>query len=292
MTNKTVLGLLKISRVDEYFWVVIITTVLGAIAASGHFSFNFILALLANWLVAGFAFSVNDVEDADDDAMDSNKINRNPVSCKLISKKTCYLFCLTTAVLAIAVLAFINLPSLTAGILTLILGFLYSFKRVRLKSVPVLDLLTHSLMLAGMQVLLVYLAFSATSVNKVILPFVAVTLISMYGALHNQLRDEVVDGKTKINNTAKLIGVRKTKLLMSFLFTVATATGLLWAFFYVKPNIAIIPLFLVFLTLLSAKSLRSCFKAKTAVDCQIYLHRPVEVAASLTLFIYFLLTSV
>ena len=292
MTNKTVLGLLKISRVDEYFWVVIITTVLGVIAASGHFSFNFILALLANWLVAGFAFSVNDVEDADDDAMDSNKINRNPVSCKLISKKTGYLFCLTTAVLAIAVLAFINLPSLTAGILTLILGFLYSFKRVRLKSVPVLDLLTHSLMLAGMQVLLVYLAFSATSVNKVVLPFVAVTLISMYGALHNQLRDEVVDGKTKINNTAKLIGVRKTKLLMSFLFTVATATGLLWAFFYVKPNIAIIPLFLVFLTLLSAKSLQSCSKAKTVVDYQIYLHRPVEVAASLTLFIYFLLTSV
>ena len=292
MTNKTVLGLLKISRVDEYFWVVIITTVLGVIAASGHFGLNFILALLANWLVAGFAFIVNDVEDADDDAMDSSKINRNPVSCKLISKKTGYLFCLTTAVLAIAILAFINLPSLTTGILTLILGFLYSFKRVRLKSVPVLDLLTHSLMLAGMQVLLVYLAFSATSVNKVVLPFVAVTLISMYGALHNQLRDEVVDGKTKINNTAKLIGVRKTKLLMSFLFTVATATGLLWAFFYVKPNIAIIPLFLVFLTLLSAKSLRSCFKAKTAVDCQIYLHRPVEVAASLTLFIYFLLTSV
>ena len=283
------LGLIKISRINEYFWVVIITTTLGAIAASGRFGLKFMLALIANWFVVGFAFIVNDIEDADDDTLDSSKINRNPVSCKLISKKTGYTFCLTIITLALIILAFINLGSLVAGVITLALGFLYSFKGVRLKSTPVFDLLTHSLMLAGMQVLLSYLAFGTTSLNKAILPIVAVTLISMYGALHNQLRDVVVDNKTKINNTVKLISVHKTKTLMGLLFTGATATGLIWALLYVKPNIIIIPLFLFFLALLSVKPLRRCSKEQTLINHQTHLHRPAEIALSLTLLIYFLL---
>lgn len=289
MSSRTLLGLIKISRLNEYFWVVIVTTTLGAIAASGVFGFKFMLVLIANWLVVGFAFIINDIEDADDDALDSDKVHRNPISCKLISKRIGYTFCLTTIILALTTLAFINLESLVGGVITLVLGFLYSFKGIRLKSTPVFDLITHSLMLAGMQVLLGYLAFSTTSLNKATLPFVAVTLISMYGALHNQLRDAVIDTKTKINNTVRLINIYKTKLLMGLLFTGATTTGLTWALLYIKPNIIIIPLFLFFLVLLSVKPLKRCSKAQTLVNNQTYLHRPAEMALSLTLFIYFLL---
>jgi 4-hydroxybenzoate polyprenyltransferase len=69
-----------------------VTTALGAAAAGGTFGWQWIAALLANWTAVGFAFMINDVEDADDDAMNPAKINRNPISCRMISPRVLHRF--------------------------------------------------------------------------------------------------------------------------------------------------------------------------------------------------------
>jgi 4-hydroxybenzoate polyprenyltransferase len=62
-------ALICLARYKEYFFFVIITTFLGASAANGAFGWPLLLVLLANWLAVAFAFMINDVEDAPDDAL-------------------------------------------------------------------------------------------------------------------------------------------------------------------------------------------------------------------------------
>ena len=87
--NQTIKGIIKLTRFDEYVWFVIVTTCLGAAAGAngGSFGWQWIVALLANWAAVGFAFMINDVEDADDDALNPAKINRNPVSAGILTKR-------------------------------------------------------------------------------------------------------------------------------------------------------------------------------------------------------------
>ena len=73
LLNQPIKGIIKLTRFDEYVWFVIVTTALGAAAGGGTFGWQWIVALLANWVAVAFAFMINDVEDADDDAHESRQ---------------------------------------------------------------------------------------------------------------------------------------------------------------------------------------------------------------------------
>ena len=73
-------GVLRLTRFQEYTSFVTVTTLLGAAVAHGSFGWPLIRVLAANWLAVGFAFMINDVEDAPDDALSPAKAGRNPVS--------------------------------------------------------------------------------------------------------------------------------------------------------------------------------------------------------------------
>jgi len=141
--NSTLKGIIKLTRFDEYVWFVIVTTLLGVAAGEGTFGWQLIVALLANWLAVGFAFMINDVEDADDDALNPAKINRNPISCKMISPRLGYIASYVTALLSALCYLLLGPIPFVIGIISLIIGFLYSWRRVRIKSMPFVDLLIH-----------------------------------------------------------------------------------------------------------------------------------------------------
>ena len=84
MTNR-LSGIWRLTRFKEYVSFVIITTLLGAAASRGSFGWLLIGVLVANWLAVGFAFMINDVEDAPDDALNPAKALRNPVSAGVLS---------------------------------------------------------------------------------------------------------------------------------------------------------------------------------------------------------------
>jgi 4-hydroxybenzoate polyprenyltransferase len=70
-------GLIRLSRYKDYAASVAVTTGLGAAAGGATFSWQLVLVLIANWLAVAYAFMINDVEDAPDDALNPEKINRN-----------------------------------------------------------------------------------------------------------------------------------------------------------------------------------------------------------------------
>ena len=102
------------------------------------------------------------------------------------------------------------------------IGFFYSWRRVRLKAIPLADLLSHGLMLAALQFLCAYTAFP-TAGRPWLAPCLFVFAISLYCQLFNQLRDLDGDRQAGVNHTAARIGPRATYILMILLLVVGLA---------------------------------------------------------------------
>ena len=238
-------GLLQLTRYQEYVIFVVITTLMGAKFGGGVLDLRLLIVLAANILVVGFAFMFNDVEDAPDDALDAKKAVRNPISAGMISPRIGRAACVVVSLLVLGLYALLGGMTLLLGALCLILAFLYSWRVARLKAVPVADLISHSLSLAGLQFLCAYFAFDQGKPYSWLF-FMFVALVSVYGELNNELRDLSVDQKAGIRHTADLIGIRWTKILM--VASLVIALGMLGAFLALE----MIPLWLLIVPLVVA----------------------------------------
>ncbi|KKQ53889.1 MAG: 4-hydroxybenzoate octaprenyltransferase [Candidatus Woesebacteria bacterium GW2011_GWC1_38_13] len=231
--TKTVIGLINLSRYREYTATVVVTTLLGFLATGLRFDAGYIpqmfAVLLANLLAVAFAFMINDVEDAPDDARDRSKAVRNPVSANYISPNLSYIASGLVATSSIIIFYISGQTPFFLGISTVILGFLYSWKLIRLKNIPVFDLISHGLMLAGLQLLCAYYALVPyTGFHSAwLLPFLFVTAISIRGQFVNQIRDFECDKKAGLKNTSAVIGVKNADLLMKVFFGIAVLISML-----------------------------------------------------------------
>jgi len=219
--KKPVSGIFALTRFKEYVIFVIVTTLMGAMIQETPIDWRLSLVLVANWLAVGFAFMFNDIEDAADDALDPAKVNRNPVSAGQITPIRAYIVTFFVALAASVLYFLLGMIPFFLGMGCLFLGVLYSWKKIRLKSFPVLDLVSHVLMLAGLQLLCAYTIFSPITGTRWIAPFVVVVAVSMYGELYNEVRDLEGDRKAGINHTAALVGVRTAHILMVVVLIIA-----------------------------------------------------------------------
>jgi 4-hydroxybenzoate polyprenyltransferase len=279
----------RLTRFEEYVSFVIITTLLGAAAGQGSLAWPLIVVLIANWLAVGFAFMVNDVEDAPDDAMTPTKARRNPVSSGHISPRNARLLSLTVAVVASILYASLGLGPFLAGGACIVLGYLYSSRHVRLKATPVADLISHALILAGLQFLAAYLTFDGGPLSRWAGAFVLVVAISLYGQLFNELRDFDGDVSAGVTHTASLLGRRTTTSLMMAWLSI----GVVSAIFSILVA-RLIPVWVIVLTVLLAglmswRRLPQVLRARSAVELQGPFQKPVEIAAAIALLAWFAL---
>jgi len=286
--NPTLKGIIKLTRFDEYVWFVIVTTLLGAAAGGGTFGWQLIVALLANWLAVAFAFMINDVEDADDDALNPAKINRNPISCKMISPRVGYIASYVTAILSAAFYWLLGPIPFVIGVISLIVGFLYSWRRVRIKSMPFIDLIIHCMMLAGFQFLPAYFAYTSVINSNFWWPFLAITSISMYGELFNELRDLEGDLQAGVKHTASVLGERNSKLLANILLGIGLVALLITLFVmwlipaWVLILIAVIAAILIVPPMLRVK------RSQDMVQFQGSFQVPVQIAAAVGMLVWFI----
>jgi 4-hydroxybenzoate polyprenyltransferase len=210
-------GLIRLTRWKEYIPFVIPLTVLGALLAARPnnllLDWRLIAVTLANILAVAYAFMINDIEDAPDDARDPDRAARNPVTSGEIGVRMGYAACRVVAAATLILYALGNLYVLGIGIATLLLSHFYSWRPVRLKAWPVTDVASHSLMLSGLLMLAGYFTYHH---QPGIVWFVAacVTLISVYGQLYNQLRDYDMDKAAGLYNTAIILGENNTRRVM------------------------------------------------------------------------------
>ncbi|MFN4293735.1 MAG: UbiA prenyltransferase family protein [Thermoflexales bacterium] len=279
-------GLLQLTRYKEYVLFVTVTTLLGAKLGGGTFDLRLLIVLAANILVVGFAFMYNDVEDAPDDALDAKKAQRNPISAGMISPRIGRVACLIVSALVLGLYAMLGGMTFLLGALCLALAFLYSWRVARLKAVPVADLLSHGLSLAGLQFLCAYFAFDQGKPYSWLF-FLFVTLISVYGELNNELRDIEVDRKAGIRHTADLIGARWTKALMVASLVCAVALLAIFLAMEMIPRwLPIVPLIVA--PMLFAEQLWNLLRREADVmDNREEMHDPAILVGLVTCVVWF-----
>ena len=215
--KRTLRGLLRLTRWREFVSFVVPLTVLGALLAAranaASLDWRLPAIIVANILAVAYAFMINDIEDAPDDARDPARAARNPVASGEIGRGLGYAASRTVALCTLVLYAAGGLTVLLTGILTLLLSHLYSWRPVRLKAWPVTDVVSHSLMLSGLLLLAGYFLYDAQP-GIVWLVAMAVSLLSVYGQLYNQLRDLDMDRAAGLQNTAIMLGAANTRRFM------------------------------------------------------------------------------
>lgn len=286
--RKNLIGLAKLTRFDEYIYFVIITTLLGVASAKGSFDWQMLILLPANWLAVGFAFMINDIEDAPDDALSTNKINRNPVSAGLITPKTARISTFIVGFISAILFSFLGIWPFIFGMISLILGYLYSYRGVRLKTMAFLDIFSHSLMLAGLQYLCGYFTFASQLNRNWFWPFIFVISISIYGEFFNEIRDIEGDRTAQLRHSAIYLGEKSTHFLMVVMLAIGVFSGAVSLMM-----IELIPLwvFIIMAILAGLFIIPVMFKMRQAdnsVAIQGSLQKPLERAAALALLLQYL----
>ncbi len=291
MLNK-IRGLIRLTRYRDYLAFVTINTLMGAIAAETTLSWKLILVLAANQLAVGFAFMINDVEDAEDDAINPAKLNRNPVSCAAVSPKEGYIYSFIIAGLSAIAYAFLGWVPFIFGIISLLIGFFYSWKPVRFKNIFLIDMFTHCFMLAGLQYLPAFYSFQTQMTTKGLFPLLFLILFSLYGELFNELRDLEHDLKAGLRHTAAILGHKATFRLMVGIAMIGIVAGVISLFFVdLLPGWLLIVM-AVLVVVFFIPPLLKLKETKTQLELQHAFQEPIEHAATLALGLYFLLPPV
>lgn len=245
---------------------------------------------LANVLAVSFAFMVNDIEDAPDDARDPERAARNVIAVGALSPRVGWWASWIVAGGALAGFALIDAQVLAVGALTLLLGWLYSCRAVRLKALPVVDVLAHVLMLSALLLLAGYMVY-ASAWSSMAWVITGVSLISAYGQLYNQLRDYALDRAAGLRNTASVLGETGTRwamhgaLLGAGLSLAAAVVGGGIPVWFVLVLAGLSPLLIVFY---SADDMRGT----AALDASGRLQTGAMVIATLALTIWLVVNSV
>lgn len=284
-TNK---GLLKLTRFDEYVCFVIITTLLGIASAGGHLSWRFLIVVLANWMAVGFAFMINDIEDAPDDALSSSKINRNPISAGLIKPKTARIWTFIVGAVAAVLFALLGTWPLIFGLFSLILGYLYSYLGVRLKTIAILDVLSHCLMLAGLQFLTGYFTFTTVINRDWFWPFLFVVCVSMYGELYNEIRDFEGDQAAQLRHTAIVLGSRSSHTLMLAVLFLGILSGIVSLLLIDLIPLWVFVLMAVLSVLFVLPPVLKLRRGNSSIEIQNAFQKPLERAAAVALLMQFI----
>ena len=223
MTEKTPAGrdnklvaVIRLSRWREHVPFTIPLTIIGGLLAveplASQVDWRIFAVLAANVLAMSFAFMVNDVEDAPDDALDQRKRQHNVISSDVLSRREGIILSALTCVSALVLYAASGAPALVTGAAILALCYLYSAYPFRLKARPITDVVSHALMLSGLLVAAGFFAYG-TEPREAWLMIAAASLFSAYGQFYNQVADYEVDKAAGLKNTAVLLGKGPTSIL-------------------------------------------------------------------------------
>jgi 4-hydroxybenzoate polyprenyltransferase len=232
---------------------------------------------------------INDIEDAPDDALSPSKINRNPISAGLITPRTARISTFIVGLLAAGLFSLLGLLPFIFGMLSLILGYLYSFRGVRLKTIAFFDVFSHCLMLAGLQFLCGYYTYTSQLNQHWFWPFTFVMSISIYGELYNELRDMKGDREAQLKHTAIVLGDRVSHILMLTTLMVGIFSGIisfvvinlipLWVIL----SMAVLAVLFIFPPIMKIR------RGDSSMAIQGALQKPLERAAAVALLLQYIL---
>ncbi len=138
-------NILILARLEAYMPVCFFSTMVGLNIAGGSHNLSSLLLIgLANMFAMAATCAFNDIEDAPEDML--ARSTRNIIALGKASKSTGYIVAVGCGIisLSLAMIAGITVFLIISALI--VIAFLYSWKPVRLKAMPYLDLSTHASM--------------------------------------------------------------------------------------------------------------------------------------------------
>lgn len=214
--DNPIVAVIRLSRWREHVPFTIPLTLFGGLLAlepeAAVADWRLFAVLAGNILAMSFAFMLNNIEDARDDALDPHKKRQNVISSGLLSRRDGLGLTIISFVFALGLYAASGVLTLVIGGVTLALCYLYSAHPFRFKARPLTDVVSHALMLSGLLVAVGYFTYGADP-GEVWLVIAAASLFSAYGQFYNQVVDYEVDKEAGLKNTAMLLGRAPTSIL-------------------------------------------------------------------------------
>ena len=216
--SQQIQGLISLSRWSEHVVFVVPLTILGALLAvrmNDHATLDWRLFLVlgANLIGVTCGFMINDIEDAPDDAQDPERIHRNPIASGQVSARLGYTVYWMLVAMALLLYIFTDMTLLVISLIMFLLSHSYSWRPVRLKALPIVDIVSHSLLLGGFITLAGYLAYDKNPGSAWWI-IASTAFGSVYGQFYNQLRDYDSDKEAGLHNTSIVLGKKRAKQVM------------------------------------------------------------------------------
>jgi len=176
---------------------------------------DIILFFIMISLYLGFAFSINDCFDTKEDKLDRQK--KNLIVSQKISFRTALTFSIFLAVLGLALSAFFGLKVFLFCLITILFAFLYSAPPLRMKSRPLLDLVSHGLFAGALIFLIPLLIFSKDLTLFHYLIAISIFYFSIILELRNHVEDYETDKKAGLKTTVCSLGLERSEQLLRYL---------------------------------------------------------------------------
>ena len=209
----------------RYFPILIVT----AIIASHLKLTTFVgIAVIVNLFATISGYLINDIEDREDDVNSPGKRFINPFGYKIWNTLSGYVSLISIGLATLILSYFFN--GLMPGLIilsNLLIGYLYSWKNLRLKSMPIIDILSHTYFLGvSTMIYFVFLPNAAWNLKTTLL-ILTVFFASAHSDLDNEYRDFDDDEKAGIRNSASYLGKKATLVLTRLSLSAAVVMGIL-----------------------------------------------------------------
>ena len=231
--------LARFTRIKAY-WLTLfsVMALIFLISPQNLFSSRTVIVFLANLFLTAFVYAFNDVEDAADDYNILEKRKRNPIANGDLTRTQGYLISFLLLLIGLFLLLIISPLVFFFGLVLALVGFFYSWKPVRFKSMPFIDLISHVICLGVLQFFITYLTFR--SFDLFVIPFLMIIIpFSLMVEIFFELRDSNVDKKTNIRNTIQRLERFNMKKLLITL-GIITITGFTIIFFTIPSEYKIV----------------------------------------------------
>jgi len=188
-----------------YFGIGLLGFVLGLEELTQFDHRVFLLFITTSSLYLAFSFSINNCFDVKNDVKE-HKMNKNPVASGLIGfKEGVFVSVLTASIGMLMACLWLNFLSSCIYTILLLLSLGYSAPPLRLKSVPVADLMSHGLFFGSL--LFLYGASAVGNLNPYVIALAFPLFIhSVALNLRNHLDDFDEDMLSKTKTTACWLG--------------------------------------------------------------------------------------
>lgn len=185
-------------------------------------------------LFLGFSFSINNCFDNKEDSLKTK--NNNPVAAEEIGQKEGITFSLVLAFLGMLLSLLRGLNVFCFFSILIFLSLSYSSPPLRLKSRPLLDLISHGLFFGSLLFLFPSVFFSKSSELLHILIAISIFYFSLILELRNHIEDYESDKKSGLRTTVCMLGLDTSKKLTHFL-SLLFPLSLLSVFFTINKHI-------------------------------------------------------